>query len=128
MGNFGLNGSVPWLKGTEGTLCFICKEDIEILDHFLLDCPQFKENFNPIWCNIELKIIRSIPTTGIQISNFIKKVNRQHTAMLLVGGLSLPFDNETSTLTKKFISSSVDKIYKLRTKKLPELEAPWLTH
>ena len=41
MGNFGLGGSVPWLKDTEGTLCFICKEDIENLDHFLLDCPQF---------------------------------------------------------------------------------------
>ena len=29
MGNLGLNGSVPWLKDTEGTSCFICKEDIE---------------------------------------------------------------------------------------------------
>ena len=29
MGNSGLNGSVPWLKDTEGTLCFVCKEDIE---------------------------------------------------------------------------------------------------
>ena len=28
MGNFGLNASVPWLKDTEGALCFICKEDI----------------------------------------------------------------------------------------------------
>ena len=29
MGNFGLNASVPWLKDTQGALCFICKEDIE---------------------------------------------------------------------------------------------------
>ena len=28
MGNFGLNASVPWLKDTEGALCFISKEDI----------------------------------------------------------------------------------------------------
>ena len=45
LGNFGLNGSVPWLKDTEGALCFTCKEDIENTYHFFLDCPQFKENF-----------------------------------------------------------------------------------
>ena len=28
MGSFVLNASVPWLKDTEGALCFICKEDI----------------------------------------------------------------------------------------------------
>ena len=46
MGNFAHNGSLPWPKDTEGTLWFICKEDIENLDHFLLDCSQFKENFD----------------------------------------------------------------------------------
>ena len=44
MGSFGLNGSVPWLKDTEGALCSICKEDVENTYHFFLDCPQFKEN------------------------------------------------------------------------------------
>ena len=48
MNNFGFNGSVPWLKGTECTLCCICEEDIENLDHFLLECPQFKEKFSYI--------------------------------------------------------------------------------
>ena len=48
IGDFGLNGSVPWLKDTEGTLCFICKEDIKNLDHCLLECPQFKEKFSSI--------------------------------------------------------------------------------
>ena len=61
MGNFGLNAS-PWLKDIEGALCFICKEDIENTDHFLLDCPQFKENFDSIWRNLDLKIMRSNPT------------------------------------------------------------------
>ena len=51
MGNFGLNASVPWLKDSEGTLCFICKEDIRNADHYLLDCPHFKENFDSIWHN-----------------------------------------------------------------------------
>ena len=66
MSNIGLNASVPWLKDTEGALCFICKEDIENTDHFLLDCPQFlKENFDSIWRNLDLKIMRSDRTDGI---------------------------------------------------------------
>ena len=126
MSNFGLNASVPRLKDTEGALCFICKEDIENTDHFLLDCQQFKENFNSIWRKLDLKIMRSNPMDGIHIANFIRGSNRQH-KMLLVGGLSLPFDHETTTLIKRFISSAVGKICKLRTKKLIVLEAPWLT-
>ena len=127
MGNFGLNASVHWLKDTEGALCFICKKDIENKDHFLLDCPQFEENVDSIWRNLDLKIMRSNPTDGIQIANFIKGLSRQHKTMLLKGDLSLPFDHETTTLIKRFICSAVGKIYKLRTKKLRELEAPWLT-
>ena len=126
MGGFGLNGSVPWLKDREGALCFICKEDVENTYHFFLDCPQFKENFDSVWRNLQLKITRSNPTDGVQIANFIKNLNRQNKVMLLVGGLSLPFDNQTTTLVKKFVSSAVGKIYKLRTEKLRELEAPWL--
>ena len=48
IGNFGLNGSVPSVKDTESTVCFICKEDIKTLDHFLLECPLFKEKFGYI--------------------------------------------------------------------------------
>ena len=127
MSNFGLSASVPWLKDTEGALCFICKENIENRDNFVLDCPRFKENFDSIWRNLDLKIIRSNPTDCTQIADFIKGLNRQHKVMLLVGGLSLPFDHETTTLIKRFISSAAGKIHKLRTKKLRELEALWLT-
>ena len=31
MGNSGLNASVPWLKDTEGALCFICTEDADLV-------------------------------------------------------------------------------------------------
>ena len=79
VGNFGLNGSVPWLKDTEGTLCFSSKEDIENTDHFLLDCSQFKEKFDSVWRNLHLKTIRSNPTDGIQIASFIKVLDRQRT-------------------------------------------------
>ena len=69
MGSFGLNGSVPWLKDKEGALCFMCKEDVENTYHFFLDCPQFKENFDSVWRNLQLKITRSNPTDGIQIAS-----------------------------------------------------------
>ena len=72
MGNFGRNASVPWLKDTEGALCFICKEDIENTDYIFLDCTQFKDNFDSIRRNLDLKIIRSNPTDGTQIADFIK--------------------------------------------------------
>ena len=127
MGNFGLRASVPWLKVTEGALCFICKEDVENTDHFLLDCPQFKESFGFIGHHLDQKSIGSNPTDGTQITDFIKGLNCQHEIMLLLGSLSLPFDHETTTLIKKFMSSAVGKIYKLCTKKSLELEAPWLT-
>ena len=93
---------------------------------FFLDCPQFKENFDSVWRNLQLKITRSNPTDGTQIANFIKNLNCQNKVMLLVGGLSLPSDNQTTALVKKFVSSVVCKIYKLPTEKSRELEAPWL--
>ena len=112
MGNFGPSASVPWLKDTESALCFICKVDIENTDHFLLHCPQVKDGFDSICRNLYPKIMRSNPTDDIEIDDFIKGLNRQHKIMLLVGGLSLPFDHETTTPIKRFISSAVGKTYK----------------
>ena len=48
MGNVGLNKSVPWVNDNQGTLCFICKEDIKNLDDFLSECPNFEEMFSSI--------------------------------------------------------------------------------
>ena len=38
--------------------------------------------------------MRSNATDDTQTADFIKGLNRQYKIMLLVGGLSLPFDNE----------------------------------
>ena len=49
MGCLCLNGGIPGLKNTEGTLCFICKQENETLSHFLL--PVFADistRFGPI--------------------------------------------------------------------------------
>ena len=49
MGNFGLNGGVPWHVCTNGFLCLICKKGTEDVTHFLLDCPFFKENIDSVY-------------------------------------------------------------------------------
>ena len=40
MGNLCLNGGIPWLFNTEGSLCFICKENTETVYHHFIECPQ----------------------------------------------------------------------------------------
>ena len=35
MGNFGLNGGIPWLAKTDGSLCFTCREDNHFVISFL---------------------------------------------------------------------------------------------
>ena len=127
LSNLGLCGGVPWLLNTDGALCYICKKDKEDVGHFLCDCASFKENFDSIWSSLNLKVLSSNPTDGVQIANFIASLDRQGKVLLLVGGLSLPFDQDTVILIKRFLCSAVGKVYKLRKEKLLELSAPWLT-
>ena len=56
MGNFGINGGVPWLTITEGELCLLCKQSVEDFSHFLLDFPNFKDNRESLWSNISQKV------------------------------------------------------------------------
>ena len=42
MGNFGLNGGIPWLTNTEGA------KSLETVNLFLLECPWLKENLDPL--------------------------------------------------------------------------------
>ena len=41
MGNLCLNDGIPWLFNTEGSLCFICKENAEMVYHHFTECPLF---------------------------------------------------------------------------------------
>ena len=126
-GNYGLNGGVPWLRGSSAAFCFFCKEEVEDCAHFLLRCKTFKANFSSLWQNLYSKILRSNPdiyTTFIDFSNNLDDMKR---ILFLLGGLSLPFDHETSLLIRRFIASAVGKICKIRFEKLRELEAPWLS-
>ena len=64
MGNLGLNGSLPWLRNTDGAICFISKEDIEVWTHLFLDCFYFRNNFESLWNELKFKIAGSDPTDG----------------------------------------------------------------
>ena len=87
MGSLGLNGGIPWLRNTEGTLCFICKQDNETLSHFLFVCTSFRRHFDSLWANLISKINNSNPTDGAPMSHFIMNLNQHHKTLLLLGCL-----------------------------------------
>ena len=126
--NFGFNGCIPWLQNTDGAICFICKEEIESVTHFLLDCSYFRNNFDSLWNKLKLKNAQSNQTDGVYIYSFIINLDRNNEVLLLLGGLALPLDSKTNIQINRFISAAVGKIYKLRQERLRELEAPWLAN
>ena len=70
MGNFGLNGGVPWLTNTDSELFLLCKDIVEGGSHFLLDYHNFRGNCESIWSNLSQKVIACYPSDGTQISHF----------------------------------------------------------
>ena len=127
MGKFGLSGGIPWLGDSDGAFCFVCKQDVESVTHFLLDCSYFKQNFLSLWRNLKIKITVFNQADGVNIRQLIDNLDRHHKVLLLLGGLCLPFDNVTNTLIKRFTAVAIAKSHKLRRERLRELEAPWLT-
>ena len=127
MGQFGLSGGIPWLRDSDGAFCFVCKQDVESVTHFLLDCNYFRQNFLSLWRNLKIKITVSNQADGVNICQFTDNLDRHHKVLLILRGLCLPFDNVTNTLIRRFIAAAVGKIRRLRRGILRELEAPWLT-
>ena len=127
MSNLCLNGGIPWLFNFEGSLYFICKENTEKVYHHFIECLPFRDNYSSLWSNLKTKITNFNQTDGITMSDFITNLDPHKKVLLLLGGLSLPFDDASVVLIKRFVASAVGKIHKLRTAKLRELEAPWLT-
>ena len=87
MGQFGLSGGIPWLHDSDGTFCFVGKQDVESASHFLLDCSYFKQNFLSLWRNLKLKITVSNQADGVHICQFIDNLDRDHKVLLLLGPL-----------------------------------------
>ena len=127
MGQFGLSSGIPWLRDSDGAFCFLCKQDIESVTYFFLDCSYFKQNFLSLCRVLKLNIIVPNQTDGVNMCRFIDNLGRHHKVLLLIGGLCLLFDNVTNMLIKRFIAAAVGKILKLHRERLRELEAPWLT-
>ena len=84
MGNFGLNGRVPWLTNTDGELCLVCKNSVEDVSHFLSDCSSFRDNFDSLWSNPSQKLTACNPSDGTQTSHFISSLDRQQKIILLL--------------------------------------------
>ena len=126
MRNFGINGGVPWLTNTDVELCLLCKESVEDVSHFLLDCPNFRDNRESLWSNLNQKVTACNLSDVMQISRFFNSLDREQKILLLLGGLHLPFDQAVVNVVKMFISSTIGKIQRLRKEMLRELEVPWL--
>ena len=126
MGWLGLNGGIPCLLNTDGALCFVCKSDTETLDHFLFNCPVFRQNFEMIWSRLNHKIKNCNPVYTGNIIQFILNLDKSSKTMSPLGCLNLPLDSLTVSVIIRFIASALSKIYKIRKNKLRELEAPWL--
>ena len=127
MDNLCLNGCIPWLFNTEGSLYFLRKENTETVYHHFIECLSFGDNYSSLWSNLKTKIMNFNETDGITMSDFKTNLDPHKKVLLLLGGLSLPFDDASVVSIKRSVASAVDKIHKMRTAKLRELEASWLT-
>ena len=127
MCNFGFNEGVPWLRDTNDANCFICKHTVDDNSHFILNCPSLKDYFALLWHKLKVKVHKPNPVDGSLISNLVDNLD-QHSKMLLpLWGLPLPFDQMTVHTMRRFITSAVGKIYNIRTERLREVAAPWLS-
>ena len=126
-GNFNLNGGIPWLTNAEGTACFVCKQDVETVNHFLLERSGFKESLDSLWDKLKTKAGHLNPTDGDQIVNFITNLDQHNKILLFLGGFQFLFNDLTANSIKRFVAAAVGKIYKIHMEKLHDLGAPWLT-
>ena len=128
MCNFGFNGGVLCLRDTDGANFFICKHTVDDNNHFILNCPSFKDHFAlPVWHKLKIKVCKSNPVDGSLISNFVDNLDQHSKMLLLFGALPLPFDQMTVHSMRRFIISAVRKIFNIRTERLRDLGAPWLS-
>ena len=76
-------------------LCFICKSETKDFNHFAVNCPNFREEFEFLWSNLKNKVISSNPLDGSAIASFMSNLTPQRMLQLLLWDLLLPFDNLT---------------------------------
>ena len=81
--------------------------------HNFISCPSFRDNYSSLWSNLKTKIINFNQTDSITMPNFMTNLDPHKKVLLLLGGLSLPFDNASSILIKRFVAPTIGKIHKL---------------
>ena len=113
MGNLCLNGGIPWLFNTEGFFCFMCRDNTETVYHHFIECPPLGNNYSSLWSNLKTRINNFNKTDVITMSDFIANLDPHKKVLLLLGGLSLPLDDASVVLIKRFVTSAVCKIHKL---------------
>ena len=91
MGNLCLNGGIPWLFKTKGSLCFICEENTETVYHHFIECPPFRSNYISLWSNLKTKIINFNQTDSITISDFIIDSYPHKNSFIIAGRTQSPF-------------------------------------
>ena len=84
---------------------------METVNHFLLECPGFKENVGSVWDKLKTKPRHLNPIDGDQIVNFITNLYQHDKILLLLRGLQLPFDDLTAVCIKRFVAAAIGKIY-----------------
>ena len=94
------------------------------VNHFLLECSEFKENFDSIWDKSKTKARHLTLLMGIKLWTLFTNLDQHNKMLLLLGGLQLPFDDLTANSIKRFLVAAVGKIYKIHTETLHELGAP----
>ena len=82
MGNFGLNGGIPWLAETDNSLLYLQRRQ-QTLCHFFFDCPTFKPTFDSLWCNLLLKACNLNAVNETQISQFITNLDVPQNAFVV---------------------------------------------
>ena len=83
-------GGVTWQGDTDGADCFICKHTVDDNNHFILNCPSFKDHFALLWHKLKVKVRNSNSVDGSLISNFIDNLDQHTKRRLLLGGPALP--------------------------------------
>ena len=68
-----------------------------VYHHFIERLP-FRNIYNSLWPNLKTEIINFNQTDGITISDFMTNLDPHQKVLLLLGGLSLPFDDASALL------------------------------
>ena len=107
MCNFGFNGDIRWLCDTDGANCLICEHTVD--NHFITDCPKFRDNFALLRRKLKLKVCSSDPTDRDLMANFLNNLDQHSKMLLILGSLLLPFDDMAVHSERRFITLAVGK-------------------